>query len=213
MRLKILKHNNAMSTNVNSSQNPSFVRIIIKFIQFSLSPIAFAISMLASCILGLAAVYLMQYQFGFSPCHLCIVQRKIVAINIAILTIGILLFAISKLCKKVRFSYFIIVACIAFFSAGVIAMNSVAVYHVGVEAGVFQLDESCATMDIGILDPIELERAMMTQMLSVSCDRPQILFGLSVATWTIMSTAGMLLATLIFWANFVITLVCNRKKS
>jgi len=149
-----------------------------KIMNNSLSKKMFAIGSL-----GLIGVYCLQF-FGFSPCDLCVKQRILVGILIGVS-------ALSLVFKKNL--DILITICLT-------AMLGLAIFHVGVEHKIFELPSSCANK-IGLDGGMDAMRAMLLDPANIkpACDVPQILFGLSVAIWSLLGVLFLYLLTARHW--------------
>jgi disulfide bond formation protein DsbB len=144
----------------------------------------FAVSLIAMYSIGLIGVFALEF-FGFKPCFLCIVQRITAGIGITILVCGLVVSRFFRNRQKAIF-YLIILSMIT-----VTGMHILAWYHVGVEHGVFKLASSCASKDLLLTNANDILQAFTAD--APQCDRPQMLWIFSVATWTVIGTFCVLM--------------------
>ena len=80
------------------------------------------------------------------------------------------------------------------------AMLGLAIFHVGVEHKIFELPSSCANK-IGLDGGIDAMRTMLLDPANIkpACDVPQILFGLSMATWSLLGVLFLYLLAARHW--------------
>ena len=79
-------------------------------------------------------------------------------------------------------------------------MLGLAIFHVGVEHKIFELPSSCANK-IGLDGGIDAMRTMLLDPSNIkpACDVPQILFGLSMATWSLLGVLFLYLLAARHW--------------
>ncbi len=117
---------------------------------------------------GLAAAYVLQYGFGLEPCPLCLYQRYPYFAAIAVLVIGLVVARPAPALALALLLYAL--------DAGI------ALYHTGVEAGLFSLPSSCGAE--AAADSLDALRAQVLATPIPRCDQPAALFlGLSIAAW------------------------------
>lgn len=127
-------------------------------------------------VIALSAAYISQYYFGFTPCNLCLEERKPFISIIAFCAL-ILVFFKSKKAKK--FAIFLSIAFLLI-NAGI------AIYHVGVEQKIFKMSEKCDSSIKENYNSIEELKTLLAQAPLARCDEPQFFFlGLSMAAWNI----------------------------
>ena len=139
-------------------------------------------------ILGLAAAaaiggaLLLQFGFGYPPCHLCLYERYPYLVVLAACGLGLRL-------GRPRLA--LAVAALA------MATNvALAGYHVGVEQGWLALPQSCAA--VGEASTIEELKAQLMHA-PARCDQvPLTVAGLSLAAWNGLYAAALLAISL--WA-------------
>lgn len=123
-----------------------------------------------------------QYLGGMAPCKLCIWQRYPHVVAMVIGAIALMLPRLPVLL------------------AGAIAAAATAgvgVYHAGVEIGIFEGPDSCTSGPISNLSAEELLNQIMAAPLVRCDDIPWELFGLSMAGWNAVISAGLCIAWLI----------------
>lgn len=130
---------------------------------------------------ALLAALVLQYGFGAAPCRLCIWQRYP---HLALIVIGLVGFVVWPRP--------------ALAIGGMVALGSagLALYHVGIEQGVWSLPEGCAA-GARAESIEELRRALLEA--PPACDQVSFtLLGLSLASWNVV--VSLLLAALALFA-------------
>lgn len=129
----------------------------------------------------LMAAFAFQHLGGLAPCKLCITQRwphaAAVLLGLAALALPHAIWLLGG-------------ALAAAVTAGV------GFYHAGVEKGWFEGPTSCTSGEIGALSADELLDQIMTAPLVRCDDIPWDLFGISMAGWNGIVSAGLCLAWL-----------------
>ena len=136
-------------------------------------------------VFSLGFAYISEHVFGLLPCILCIYQRIpfFVVIGIGILSL------IFK--GKIRLVLVILCGISLLTGAGI------ALFHVGVEHGTFQLGDGCESTDP---KPTSLEelRNQLIGKPAAPCDKPQFVFlGLSMAGWNFFFSGFLGISTLL----------------
>jgi len=137
---------------------------------------------LAFAVLALAAAYVMQYGFDLQPCRLCFWQRYPYMAVIVVAGIGLA-------AGGMRWAL-ALVALLFAVGAGI------ALYHTGIEQGLFALPAGCAA------GPTLTMEAMMQSLGSSppSCDRPAVVWlGLSLSAWNALAATSMAALALAIW--------------
>lgn len=134
----------------------------------------------------LIAVFAMEHIGGLAPCNLCVLQRWP---HGAVVVLGLLamLPAISESGRRLLLG----LCALAFaITAGI------GVYHVGVEQGIFAGPTACSGGITG--DSVEeLQRKLMAAPI-VRCDEvPWSLFGISLAGYNVIASAGLAVFSLV----------------
>ena len=121
---------------------------------------------------------------GLAPCHLCLLQRWPHFAAVAAGSIGLLIGADTRLGRL----------CIAIAAGGIATSGGIAVFHAGVEAGLWEYISPCTS---GMATGGNVLEAIMAAPL-VRCDEVAFRFlGISMAGWNaIVSLATA--ATLVF---------------
>ncbi|MDA7963270.1 disulfide bond formation protein B [Ruegeria sp.] len=133
----------------------------------------------------LLAAWGFQYLGGMAPCKMCIWQRYP---HGAAAVIGVLALALPSLQVLP-----LIGALAALITAGI------GVFHAGVERKWWEGPSSCTSGDISGLSAEELLNQIMTAPL-VRCDEiPWEMFGLSMAGWNAVISAGLALIWIAAW--------------
>jgi disulfide bond formation protein DsbB len=153
----------------------------------------YAFSLLLSATL-LGGALFFQYGMGLAPCELCLWQRY-PHIGIIILA-GLGLMAQTKMASNYHKSLIIficILQAIALF---------LAVYHSGIEYGLWQGMTACTTT-ITATDKQALLEAIMNARV-IRCDEvPWRLLGLSMATWHSVIMFLSLIANGMLWSHYL----------
>jgi len=124
--------------------------------------------------LALAAAHAIE-AMGYEPCPLCLWQRYPYYAALPVLAAGALL-GLPRAALAVALALFLI-------------DFAIAVFHVGVERGIFALPESCAAQ--GRTATLEELRAQVLGTVP-RCDRPDFfLLGLTLATWNALFALGL----------------------
>lgn len=126
-----------------------------------------------------------QYIGGLAPCKMCIWQRYP---HGAAIILGLLAFAFPGVRPLPLLG-----ALAAATTAGV------GFYHAGVEQGWWEGPSTCTSGDIGGLSAEELMKQIMSAPL-VRCDEiPWQMFGISMAGWNALLSAGLVLVWIAAW--------------
>ncbi|MFD0908728.1 disulfide bond formation protein B [Ruegeria arenilitoris] len=133
----------------------------------------------------LLAAWGFQYLGGMAPCKLCIWQRYP---HGAAVLLGALAFALPG----VRLLPLLGAAAAA-------ATSGIGVYHAGVERGLWEGPSSCTSGSISGLSAEELMEQIMAAPLVRCDDIPWEMFGLSMAGWNALLSAGLVLVWLAAW--------------
>lgn len=133
----------------------------------------------------LLAAWGFQYLGGMAPCKLCIWQRYP---HGAAVLIGALAFAFPG----VRLLPLLGAVAAA-------ATSGIGVYHAGVERGLWEGPSSCTSGSISGLSAEELMEQIMAAPLVRCDDIPWEMFGLSMAGWNALLSAGLVLVWLAAW--------------
>ncbi|EEX10727.1 disulfide bond formation protein, DsbB family [Ruegeria lacuscaerulensis ITI-1157] len=133
----------------------------------------------------LLGAWAFQYIGGMAPCKMCIWQRYP---HGAAIVIGALAFALPG------------VRLLPLLGAAAAATTSgIGIYHAGVERGLWEGPSSCTSGSISGLSAEQLMEQIMAAPL-VRCDEiPWEMFGLSMAGWNALLSAGLVLAWLAAW--------------
>lgn len=133
----------------------------------------------------LLAAWGFQYLGGMAPCKLCIWQRYP---HGGAVLLGALAFAFPG----VRLLPLLGAATAA-------ATSGIGVYHAGVERGLWEGPSSCTSGSISGLSAEELMEQIMAAPLVRCDDIPWEMFGLSMAGWNALLSAGLVLVWLAAW--------------
>lgn len=137
-------------------------------------------------LLALGTALIGQYGFGLHPCDLCIYQRIPYAI---IVIIGIWGYSVKSL--KLQYILAILCSLLFFIDAGI------AIYHSGVEMGLFPAPTACSS-DGKIGQSLEEIRAAIFNAPLVTCSQAIFyLFGLSMASWNAIFASLGFISTVI----------------
>jgi disulfide bond formation protein DsbB len=143
-----------------------------------------SVILIAVSALSLIAAYVSEHVFGLLPCVLCIYQRipYFVIIGVCVL---------SMFVEGQKRAVLLAIAGITFWVGAGIAF-----FHVGVEQGVFVLEEGCvdSLSEIGSLEAL---RNAIVGKPAAPCDEPAFVFlGLSMAGWNFFFSFAWGLLTL-----------------
>ena len=133
----------------------------------------------------LLAAWGFQYVGGLAPCKMCIWQRYPHGVAVVVGLVALALPA-QRLLP-------ILGAVAASVTAGI------GLYHAGVEQGWWQGPSSCTSSDISGLSPQQLMDQIMAAPLVRCDDIPWELFGISMAGWNALLSAGLVLVWIAAW--------------
>lgn len=133
----------------------------------------------------LLAAWGFQYVGGLAPCKMCIWQRYPHGVAVVVGLVALALPA-QRLLP-------ILGAVAASVTAGI------GLYHAGVEQGWWQGPSSCTSSDISGLSPQQLMDQIMAAPLVRCDDIPWELFGISMAGWNALLSAGLVLVWVAAW--------------
>ena len=123
-------------------------------------------------LIAITLAHIIEYM-GYAPCKLCYYQRY------AYYTIAGTCFFVMLFRRKLIF--FLILLFILFAEMGV------AVFHAGVEHGVWKYESTCATEQIS--DTFVSDITSILEQDIVRCDIPQIvIYGISMTEWNVLYT-------------------------
>ena len=126
-----------------------------------------------------------QYLGGFAPCKMCIWQRYPHGVAIVL---GVLAFTFPGIRPLPLLG-----ALAAATTAGV------GFYHAGVEQGWWEGPSTCTSGDIGGLSAEELMNQIMSAPLARCDEIPWEMFGISMAGWNGLISAGLVLVWIAAW--------------
>ncbi|RLK10690.1 disulfide bond formation protein B [Ruegeria conchae] len=126
-----------------------------------------------------------QYIGGFAPCKMCIWQRYPHGMAIVL---GVLAFTFPGIRPLPLLG-----ALAAATTAGV------GFYHAGVEQGWWEGPSTCTSGDIGGLSAEELMNQIMSAPLARCDEIPWEMFGISMAGWNGLFSAGLVLVWIAAW--------------
>ncbi len=126
-----------------------------------------------------------QYIGGFAPCKMCIWQRYP---HGAAIVLGVLAFAFPGIRP---------LPLLGALAAATTA--SVGFYHAGVEQGWWEGPSTCTSGDIGGLSAEELMNQIMSAPLARCDEIPWEMFGISMAGWNGLISAGLVLVWIAAW--------------
>ena len=150
------------------------------FSRLSLPRLLLLLALASAAILSGALIG--QYGFELFPCHLCLLQRYPYMAIIALGGVGALLV------KDGRIQWWLTAACAVLFAVDA----GIAIYHTGVEMGIFTGPSGCTSSGKTGMTLEEIRAEIMGAPL-VSCDQAMAyIFGLSMAAWN--AIAATLLA-------------------
>ncbi|MEX0307682.1 MAG: disulfide bond formation protein B [Ruegeria sp.] len=126
-----------------------------------------------------------QFIGGLAPCKMCIWQRYP---HGAAIVLGVLAFAFPGIRPLPLLG-----ALAAATTAGV------GFYHAGVEQGWWEGPSTCTSGDIGGLSAEELMNQIMSAPLARCDEIPWEMFGISMAGWNALLSAGLMLIWIAAW--------------
>ena len=140
---------------------------------------------------SLGFAYISEHVFGLLPCVLCIYQRIPYFVVIAL---GLL-----SLVFKGKIRLILVVLC----AFSLLTGAGIAMYHVGVEHGKFQLENGCESTDPAPSTLEELRNQLIGKPV-VPCDKPQFVFlGLSMVGWNFFFSGFLGVSILLLvWRKF-----------
>ena len=150
---------------------------------------ALLIGLIGSALL-LAGAHLFE-RFGYPPCELCLDQREAHWTALAVAIVG----AIFAFVFKARLFAAASVGALAL----VYAMSTgLAFYHTGVEFGFWPGPKSCSTVGEAVTDVTQLSNALTEEPAGPACNEaPWRLFGISMAGYNFLASAGLLAIALL----------------
>ena len=147
-----------------------------------MSPRVIALFVLCASLVALAGAYYFQYVEGLQPCPLCLYQRW--PYFVAIVLSGPAALPHSQ----ARWTIYLIALCGLAFAIG----SGIAGYHVGVELGWFEGLAACQGGGGSGAASVEDLMAEIMNTEPVSCsDVPWSLFGISIAGYNVLYSAGL----------------------
>lgn len=128
--------------------------------------------LLAASVVTLGSALVSQYGFGLHPCTLCIWQRWP---YVGVIALGLLSLLVSHNGRQRA----LLLLCSLSLAVG----TGIAVYHTGVEYGIFEGLQGCSGELPENATIEEMRRAIM-EAASVRCDQPAlVVLGISMAGW------------------------------
>ncbi|MDX6751524.1 disulfide bond formation protein B [Geminicoccaceae bacterium 1502E] len=142
---------------------------------FFRTPAAAALTVAALSLLALAGAFVMQWGFGLAPCHLCVLQRWPYLAAALVAGAGV----------AVGWPR----AGLALAGLALLGDAGIALFHVGVEQGVFALPESCLAGEAALtLEALKAELAAAP----ARCDQVAGSFlGLSIPGWNALYAGAL----------------------
>lgn len=136
-------------------------------------------------LLAISVAHALQYLGGYQPCHLCLWQRYPYFGVMAVVALGL---AMGRPRPAL-----LLAAALFLTTAGI------ALYHVGVEQGIFALPSGCAAG--GTATTIAELKAQL-ETAAPACDQVGLTFlGLSLSAWNALAGAGFALVGLVAWTR------------
>lgn len=153
-------------------------------------PRYFALLLAVISALAIGSALVMQYGFGLYPCTLCIYQRIPYAL--------LILLGIGAFCsREPTIRKLLLVMCFI----ALLAEFGLALYHVGVEEGIFEGTSTCSP-DTTIGTDLDDLKAMIEAAPIASCkDKPAELFGFSIAGWNALLALLLIKTQLYMWVR------------
>ena len=141
---------------------------------------------LALVILAIAAATILgalgfEHIGGYQPCALCLMQRTPYYLGVPVAAIAMLAvwFGAPRMLVVILFAVF---AALMFYGGGL------AVYHSGVEWGVWEGPASCAP-SVGVSSAADMLSQIENKHAPSCTDAPWRMFGLSFAGWNVLASA------------------------
>ncbi|SDW38540.1 Disulfide bond formation protein DsbB [Ruegeria halocynthiae] len=126
-----------------------------------------------------------QYIGGLAPCKMCIWQRYP---HGAAVVLGVLAFAFPGIRPLPLLG-----------ALAVSATAGIGIYHAGVEQSWWEGPSTCTSGDIGGLNAEELMNQIMSAPLARCDEIPWEMFGVSMAGWNALLSAGLVLVWIAAW--------------
>jgi len=153
---------------------------------------SFSILILSILVFALGTTLVIDYGLDIKPCSFCIYQRYLTLFAILTLIPGILhskrrdgFSSVTNLSLKFCHVTIFVMLCIGF-------------YHVAIEHGIVKLPHTCIDKNAHITDISSL-RDIIYNVKITRCDIPELIFGVSIATWTIVSLGLLNILFLMYW--------------
>lgn len=139
------------------------------------SPAAVAMAVAFLSLAALAGAFVMQWGFGLAPCHLCVLQRWPYLVA-ALVAVGGVLFGRPR-------------TGLALAAAALVVDAGIALFHVGVEEGVFALPESCVVGEQALtVEDLKAQLAAAPPRCDVVSGR---FLGLSIPGWNALYAGAL----------------------
>lgn len=153
-----------------------------KILVISIQKLLVAIAVFSALAIGMALIG--QYVFGLHPCELCVYQRIPYAIIIIVGSAGYFI-------KSPKLQYILVIFCALLFLSDAI----IAIYHTGVEMGIFPAPTACSS-DGKTGQTLEEMRAAIFNAPLVTCSQAMFYFlGLSMAAWNAIAASFAFIIT------------------
>ncbi len=149
------------------------------------TPRSMALLILIGSLATILGAWFIELVLGVKPCHLCLIGRMPHYAGIAVALLAV--FVTNTPTSAPRFSRFLLAVLTVIFLVG----TGIAVYHSGVEFGVFQGPTDCTGT---IEKPVAIQDFLkqLETVKVVRCDEVAMrIFGLSLASWNAIISAGL----------------------
>ena len=151
------------------------------------TPPSMALLVLISSLATILSAWFIELVLGIKPCHLCLIGRMPHYAGIAIALLAV--FVTGRSSPSPSISRALLAMLTLVFLTG----TAIAVYHSGVEFGVFQGPTDCTG---AIEKPVAIQDFLkqLETVKVVRCDEVAMrIFGLSLASWNAVICAGLTL--------------------
>ncbi len=175
-------NNDFISVSLNWRLCRTKVCMMIKLLDVLSNTRNLALFLAASCVVILGFAYVSEYIFYYSPCPLCLWQRKPYFV---VIVLAFLVLAFSG--RNQRISFYLLLAC----GLGFLMGAGISGFHNGVEQGWWKGLDSCTG---GLPSGVSLEelRTYLYNKKALDCRVPTWkLFGLSMAAYNFILSMGL----------------------
>jgi len=160
-----------------------------------ITPRSMALLVLIGSLFAILGAWFIELVLGIKPCHLCLIGRMPHYAGIAVALLAVFITGRPSPSKSIGRALLALLTLI--FLTG----TAIAVYHSGVEFGVFQGPTDCTG---AIEKPVAIQDFLkqLETVKVVRCDEVAMrIFGLSLASWNAIISAGLTLLAAIGMAS------------